>query len=312
MGASRIFEIPTSEGESAYDVLVLDCDLAALASTWEVSADKTLVVGGTGKVPLRLLNASEVELCYVFLLEDAQPVERDADYLGQYESIAEGETRVFFVDPGTYDMLAVDCDGEDVAWQTAVPLMADEVIWRVERLQEPRRDGALGEAFAVRVENETPDAICYVHISPARSERWGESWLDAQDEIAPGAWRAFEVSGGAYDVLVVNCAGAVIETAWGISETVTLRPGSTGSVAFTLVNESAEDICYVYISPALADTWGENWMGTLETIPSPDAARVFYVHPDTYDVEAQDCEGNALFTEYDVEVVEDLTRIVSD
>jgi hypothetical protein len=239
-------------------------------------------------------------------------VEEENDYLGLYESVGVGDARVFFVEPGTYNMLAVDCDGEEVAWQAEVPLVADEVLWRVERLQEPGRDETSRGAFTVRVENETPDAICYVHISPARSQRWGENWLEAEDEIVPGAWRAFEVSGGANDVLVVNCTGAVVETAWGISETITLRPGSTGSVAFTLVNESAEDICYVYISPASAETWGENWMGTLETIPSPDAARVFYVPPDIYDVEAQDCEGNALFTEYDVEVVEDLTRIVGD
>jgi hypothetical protein len=307
-GAARTFEVPTF----AHDVLVLDCDRAALASTWEVRDDTTLIVGELGKVPLRLVNDSDVELCYVFIADSSQQVDKRDDRLGLYESIAEGETRIFFLDPGTYDMLAVDCDGEDVAWQSEVSLVADEVIWHIEEIQEPWRDEGSGEAFTVRVENETPYDICYVHISPARSQRWGDNWLGEGDEIAPGASRDFEVPGGAYDILVVDCDGAAVETAWGISETITLNPGSTGNVAFTVVNESGQDICYVYISPASADLWGESWLGSLETIPPQEAARVFYVSPDTYDIDVHDCDGQSLFTEYNVEMYEDLTRVVSD
>jgi hypothetical protein len=259
-----------------------------------------------------LVNNSEVELCYVFISDGTQRAEEEDDYLGLYESIKAGEVRIFFLDPGTYNMLALDCDGEEVAWQSDVALVEDEVLWRAGEVQEPKRDEGAGEAFVVRVENETPYDICDVYISPARSERWGENWLAAEDAVISGASRDFEVPGGDYDILVVDCEGAVVETAWGISRDLTLNPGSTGSVAFTLVNESQQAICYVYISPASADTWGKSWLGSLETIPSLDAARVFYVPPDTYDVDVQDCEGESLYTAYDVEMYEDLTSVVGD
>ncbi len=312
-GTARTFEVPIfGEDSTAYDVLVLDCDRAALASAWEVDTDTTLVVGGPGKVPLRLVNNSEVELCYVFISDGFQQVEEKDDYLGLYESIDVGEARIFFVDPGTYNVLAVDCDGEDVAWRSDLTLEAEEVIWRVEKVRELDRDNGSGEAFTVRVKNETPSDICHVYISPARSERWGENWLDPDEVLAPDTSRDFEVPGGEHDILVVDCEEAVVATAWETSEDIALTPGRTGSVAFTLVNESQQALCYVYISPASADTWGEGWLGTLETIPPSDAARVFYVPPGIYDVDVQDCDGESLYTAYDVEMYENLTIAVGD
>ena len=48
---------------------------------------------------------------------------------------------------------------------------------------------------------------------------------------------------------------------------------------------------YVYISPATADSWGDDWLGSSETI-SPGTTRSFQVSNGTYDVMVEDEDGD--------------------
>ena len=76
-----------------------------------------------------------------------------------------------------------------------------------------------------------------------------------------------------------------------------LRPSadasSSPSASLTLVNNLDREICYVYISPTDSDDWGEDWLGVADTVP-PGGSHTFSLPAGTYDVRAEDCEGNAL------------------
>jgi len=58
------------------------------------------------------------------------------------------------------------------------------------------------------------------------------------------------------------------------------------------------DVCYVFISPANSEEWGDDWLGVDEIIP-PGDSRTFTMPAGLYDLMALDCEDNLLAEEYD-------------
>ena len=68
-----------------------------------------------------------------------------------------------------------------------------------------------------------------------------------------------------------------------------------------LVNQSEQDVCFVYIAPTESEDWGEDWLGEDEVI-SPGATRTFTVTVGTYDLLAADCAAEVLSEQYEVTV----------
>lgn len=110
-----------------YDVIVYDCDGVALASGWEIDKPYTLMVGGPGLVELVLKNQSSAKVCYVYISPETNDSWGD-DWMGLQESLASGESRVFFLKPGTYDLMAQDCDENTLAEEYAVEIN-DDITW---------------------------------------------------------------------------------------------------------------------------------------------------------------------------------------
>lgn len=69
----------------------------------------------------------------------------------------------------------------------------------------------------------------------------------------------------------------------------------------TLVNNSSETICYVYISPSEDDYWGEDWLGSSETV-APGDRRGFNVDSGIYDMMAADCSDNQIGVEWEINI----------
>lgn len=124
-GKSKAFQVDTA-GE--YDVMVRDCDDIPVQTAWQLSADETVTVGGAGKTALMLKNDSSTEVCYVFISPSGNDNWGD-DWLGAKESIAaQGGQRIFYLDPGTYDLLAQDCDQQDLVQEQGVDI-SKETTW---------------------------------------------------------------------------------------------------------------------------------------------------------------------------------------
>ncbi|MGC9371675.1 MAG: protein kinase domain-containing protein, partial [Paracoccaceae bacterium] len=46
--------------------------------------------------------------------------------------------------------------------------------------------------FTIKMQNRSPDEVCYVLISPSDSDQWGEDWLGGDEVIASGGERTFD------------------------------------------------------------------------------------------------------------------------
>jgi len=72
-----------------------------------------------------------------------------------------------------------------------------------------------------------------------------------------------------------------------------------GEIDITIVNRSPDEVCYVLISPSDDESWGDDLLGSDETI-QPGASRVFSFDDGMYDVRAEDCDEAAMATAWEV------------
>ncbi len=104
-GAEKTFSVKRGK----YDLLVRSCDKAAIYSNHGVSSDFIAVIGGAGEQPIRAVNGSKVEVCFIYIVPAGTGAWGE-DQLGGVESILPGASRLFFVQPGSYNLRADDCN----------------------------------------------------------------------------------------------------------------------------------------------------------------------------------------------------------
>jgi len=85
-------------------------------------------------------------------------------------------------------------------------------------------------------------------------------------------------------------------------------PLGSGS-SLTVANTGSTEICYVYISLPSEDTWGDDRLGSDQTI-SAGSSVLFNVAPGVYDVRAETCDGGYT-EEYDYDINSPTTWSVS-
>ncbi len=78
-----------------------------------------------------------------------------------------------------------------------------------------------------------------------------------------------------------------------------------------IINNSSVDIYYVYISPSDSDEWGEDWLGD-DIVPAGERYTITGIPFGTYDLRADDADGNELVTEMGVEIDGEMTWTLSD
>ena len=159
--------------------------------------------------------------------------------------------------------------------------------------------------------NEASEDICYVLISPADSDEWGDDLLGEDETIESGQSRSFSVPDVPQDVKVLNCDQATMATTFNVDSDFTLTVGGAGLIELTANNESSIELCYIYISPSTSDSWGDDWLGEKESI-TVGGSRIFYVEPGTYDLLAQNCDDEDVVTETEVELDSDTEWTISD
>ena len=122
----RLFDVPAG----FYDVVVFDCSDAVVATAWEVSEDVTLTPGDSGPVALHVVNESSMDICYLYIAPSSEEMWGD-ERLGEWELIPFDEgRRAFYLEPDTYDALAEDCDGEEMASAFEVDL-SEDYVWTI-------------------------------------------------------------------------------------------------------------------------------------------------------------------------------------
>jgi hypothetical protein len=159
------------------------------------------------------------------------------------------------------------------------------------------------QRFEVTITNASPMPICYVYLAPAIDEFWGENWLSEGTQIAPGASQGFRFEGESHDLLVANCEGYTLATSWDLRD-AEITVGAPDTIPFTLENRDAGEICYVYIAPPAADSWGKDYLGSAETLPEGDV-RVLFVRPGQYDIALENCDAEVVVEAYDIDLTEE-------
>jgi len=247
--------------------------------------------GSTGAISLELSNQSGVEVCYVYISPTTSD-EWGADWLGDTETVMPGSRRAFDVDAGSYDLLAADC-AENVIDERYGVSINSAMDWTLTQ-------GASNNA-GLTVYNESGVEVCYVYISSSSSSEWGGDWL-GNITVPNGEYWSTRLPMGTYDLLAEDCNGHAVDEQYGVvltGDTDWTISGYTASTdtTLTIVNDTAYDIWYIYISPSSSDEWGDDWLGD-DMIPAY-GSYTFFLSEGTYDLRVEDSDYNVMATRFE-------------
>jgi len=108
-GEVYVFEMP----ERNYNLALMTEEVYVVHNEFDIDSDTEIEVGGGNKIPVYIENISESDLQALYISQ------HDSEHWGENWLISEKEyipaeigRRVFFVEPGIYDVLAIDFQGE--------------------------------------------------------------------------------------------------------------------------------------------------------------------------------------------------------
>ncbi len=291
LGTGQSKEFAVDAG--SYDVWAEDCSNAYLGVLWAVDQPEVLTIGGSGRTSnLFVQNNLEADVCEIKI----SPVDAEDwgdDWLQEEgATIRTGRIWRFWVEPGIYDILARDCDGEDLERVDDVDLNENRSWTLGEETQEG--DQNLGADLYIWVNNDTPQPICSVTIAPTGSKEWGDNLLQSEP-LKAGEATPFGVDAGTYDVAARDCDSAFLGTLWAVEEKEVLTLGGPGRTSSLLVQNNLDvSVCEVLIEPNETGKWEGNWLQEEGAAITPGTAWRFWVEPGEYIVVARDCDGNQL------------------
>lgn len=88
-------------------------------------------------------------------------------------------------------------------------------------------------------------------------------------------------------LLLVGCTVPETGSEGPVPLSALATPTMTSSVTLTIVNQSTEVICFVYVAPSGSDRWSENLLAG--RIILPNEVGVLEIAPGTYDLRASNC-----------------------
>ncbi len=170
----------------------------------------------SGAAVITMINQSGETICYVNISPVTDQYWGD-DWLGSTEMVASGESHTFEVEPGGWDMRALNCDQDTIDEDGQIEITASGYTWTV-----PRRAQVPQGAPTLRLVNNLTVDICFVNISPSTDQYWGPDWLGS-DFIPAGGSHDFAVPPGQmYDMRALDCSQNVLADERGIDISNTL------------------------------------------------------------------------------------------
>jgi hypothetical protein len=144
-------------------------------------------------------NTGNITVCYVFISLTTD-TEWGPDQLGESDVIPSGsQFTITDIPPGSYDLRATDCEGNDLALEYGVTFDATGYTWTI---------AASTQAVLV-VNNQSSYTVCNIFISPVTADNWGPNVLE--ERIQPSQSVTFTLPGGDWDFRAESCNG---ETFW--------------------------------------------------------------------------------------------------
>lgn len=119
-GESYTFMMP----EDTYTMILMTYEYYIVEGVRDISEDIFIEIGGEDKATIMIVNQTESDIGFVYL----SPVEKEdwgENRLGT-EVIPAGIARILFVDPGEYDFLAADINGDEVSIEFGIEIEREE------------------------------------------------------------------------------------------------------------------------------------------------------------------------------------------
>lgn len=259
--------------------------------------------GGDGElVSLEINNQTDTPICFVYI-SATEATEWGEDQLGTDNTVAAGGTfTITDIPAGIYDLRADDCSHNPLAQEFEIAFETGTYTWDLAT-----------DAGSLVVENQTSATICWLYVSATTQEDWGPDQLG--DATLPSG-ESFTVTGieaGDYDLRANDCDGNTLAQEFGVaidSAGITWTLEDNETVDLTVLNQSSETICYLYVSPSDSEDWGQDQLDE-SVVNAGDSFTVFGIPPGSYDLRAESCEGSTL-EDYGLDLSTDFEYTVTD
>jgi hypothetical protein len=167
------------------------------------------------------------------------------------------------------------------------------------------------DGLTLTVVNDLTATVCGIYISPTASEYWGDNWLGPNSTMPAGSSRAFTIEPGIWDLNALDCDGHSLsetyehaingDATWSLASTSTaIGTIENADSSVIVVNNSAMDICFIYITPPTSDMWGGDWLGS-NYVPA-GTSHTLPITAGTWDVMARNCDGQVMDEQYGVAI----------
>jgi len=164
---------------------------------------------GSGPYTFYVVNDSTQTVCYLYMASSSS-TEWGTDLLGS-STLAAGDTfTVSGVPADTYDLMATDCSGNELASYYGADVPANDTWTLYDTGTTSGGTGTGGTGGGLYVYNYSSSTICYLYISPSTNQYWGDDWLGS-DVISTNTYYLFtNVPSNTYDLQAQDCSGNVI------------------------------------------------------------------------------------------------------
>jgi hypothetical protein len=162
------------------------------------------------------------------------------------------------------------------------------------------------------ITNNSSRTMCALYVSLEEATVWGEERLGTE-VLDIGESYGLDLPDGNYRVRASDCDNNLIAEYddFEVAGSTTLRvedktvdntlvvAGDPGTL--TVINNSSEDVCYVFVSSTEATSWGDDWLDDT-TILDNGESETLVVGAGLYDLQAADCDGSGIAEQYDVDL----------
>ena len=177
------------------DTFVVVGDLPDAGDWWQPDDE------GVAVATLTVHNSTDRSIWYIYISPSTSDGWGD-DWLGD-SVLLSGESMMFSVPEGTYDLTALDPDDNVVAERYDL-FISGEMEWTL--FLEDAED----DYVTLTLINNSGQHVCYVRISESTDSSWGDDWLGADTIPAGTSYSFYVLAGMSYDLQAKDCGDTVV------------------------------------------------------------------------------------------------------
>jgi serine/threonine protein kinase len=187
--------------------------------------------------------------------------------------------------------------------------------------------GTNGQANLV-VDNQTSGDICKVFVAVAGSTGEGTEQLNGNRIHAGTTYKISGLETGQYDLKARDCEDNAVAEDYGITlaagdfnwainapevidNSGTSEGTATGEASLVVRNKTGQALCVLYVREAGTSDWGNNQLGSGETIADQSEYTLNNIPAGKYDLRAESCDSGIFAEHFDADLSGEMTWTLS-